>query len=121
MSTRSLPPSVISTLPGSYYTGRGQEAIAVGAASAMHENDYVIGHHRSHGHLIAAGADLRRMMAEMFGRPDLKPVHEPERTGDVKHSLADLSAAKNVLDYKAVVDFRAGLAPTVAWYKSVLS
>jgi 2-oxoisovalerate dehydrogenase E1 component len=34
----------------------------------MRETDYVVGHHRSHGHLIAAGADLRRMMAEMFGK-----------------------------------------------------
>jgi 2-oxoisovalerate dehydrogenase E1 component len=34
----------------------------------MREGDYLVGHHRSHGHLIAAGADLRRMMAEMFGK-----------------------------------------------------
>ena len=34
----------------------------------MREGDYLVGHHRSHGHLIAAGADIRRMMAEMFGR-----------------------------------------------------
>jgi 2-oxoisovalerate dehydrogenase E1 component len=34
----------------------------------MRETDYLVGHHRSHGHLIAAGADLRRMMAEMFGK-----------------------------------------------------
>ena len=34
----------------------------------MQEGDYLVGHHRSHGHLIAAGADLRRMMAEMFGK-----------------------------------------------------
>ena len=35
----------------------GQEAIAVGAAGVMREGDYLVGHHRSHGHLIAAGAD----------------------------------------------------------------
>ena len=34
----------------------------------MRETDFLVGHHRSHGHLIAAGADLRRMMAEMFGK-----------------------------------------------------
>ena len=34
----------------------------------MRDTDYLVGHHRSHGHLIAAGADLRRMMAEMFGK-----------------------------------------------------
>ena len=53
---------------GTAHSCVGQEAIAVGAAGVMRETDYVVGHHRSHGHLIAAGADLRRMMAEMFGK-----------------------------------------------------
>ncbi|MEI7761409.1 MAG: dehydrogenase E1 component subunit alpha/beta [Thermoleophilia bacterium] len=53
---------------GTAHSCVGQEAIAVGAAAAMRETDYLVGHHRSHGHLIAAGADLRRMMAEMFGK-----------------------------------------------------
>jgi 2-oxoisovalerate dehydrogenase E1 component len=53
---------------GTAHSCVGQEAIAVGAASVMRGDDYLVGHHRSHGHLIAAGADLRRMMAEMFGK-----------------------------------------------------
>jgi len=53
---------------GTAHSCVGQEAIAVGAAGVMREGDYLVGHHRSHGHLIAAGADLRRMMAEMFGK-----------------------------------------------------
>ena len=53
---------------GTAHSCVGQEAIAVGAAGVMQEGDYLVGHHRSHGHLIAAGADIRRMMAEMFGR-----------------------------------------------------
>ena len=53
---------------GTAHSCVGQEAIAVGAASAMRDTDFLVGHHRSHGHLIAAGADLRRMMAEMFGK-----------------------------------------------------
>ncbi|MSO94656.1 MAG: dehydrogenase [Thermoleophilia bacterium] len=53
---------------GTAHSCVGQEAIAVGAAAAMRDTDYLVGHHRSHGHLIAAGADLRRMMAEMFGK-----------------------------------------------------
>jgi 2-oxoisovalerate dehydrogenase E1 component len=53
---------------GTAHSCVGQEAIAVGAASAMRDTDYLVGHHRSHGHLIAAGADLHRMMAEMFGK-----------------------------------------------------
>ena len=53
---------------GTAHSCVGQEAIAVGAAGVMRETDFVIGHHRSHGHLLAAGADPRRMMAEMFGK-----------------------------------------------------
>ncbi len=53
---------------GTAHSCVGQEAIAVGAAGVMRKGDYVVGHHRSHGHLIAAGADLHRMMAEMFGK-----------------------------------------------------
>jgi 2-oxoisovalerate dehydrogenase E1 component len=53
---------------GTAHSCVGQEAIAVGAAGVMRETDYLVGHHRSHGHLIAAGADPRRMMAEMFGK-----------------------------------------------------
>ena len=53
---------------GTAHSCVGQEAIAVGAASVMRPTDFLVGHHRSHGHLIAAGADLRRMMAEMFGK-----------------------------------------------------
>ncbi len=53
---------------GTAHSCVGQEAIAVGAAGAMRDTDYLVGHHRSHGHLIAAGANLHRMMAEMFGK-----------------------------------------------------
>jgi 2-oxoisovalerate dehydrogenase E1 component len=53
---------------GTAHSCVGQEAIAVGAAGVMRPTDFLVGHHRSHGHLIAAGADLRGMMAEMFGK-----------------------------------------------------
>ncbi len=56
------------TIFGTAHSCIGQEGIAVGAAGVMGERDYVVGHHRSHGHLLAAGADPRRMMAEMFGK-----------------------------------------------------
>lgn len=63
---------------------------------------------------------LAALMAELFARPDLRPIHEPERTGDVKHSLADLRLARDLVGYESIVDFSTGLAPTVAWYRSVL-
>ena len=44
--------------------------------------------------------------------------YAPERTGDVKHSLADISAAEKYLGYEAKVDFESGLKQTVAWYRA---
>jgi nucleoside-diphosphate-sugar epimerase len=102
--------------------------------------DFTFVHNAVHANLLAArsskplGGDvinvacgvrisvnqLAPMMCEMFGRADLKPVHAPERAGDVKHSQADLTKARQVLDYEAVVDFRSGLKETVDWYKQSL-
>ncbi len=48
----------------------GQEAIAVGVSSVLRPNDRVVSNHRGHGHLIAKGADVNRMMAELLGRVD---------------------------------------------------
>ncbi|MBV1693153.1 MAG: dehydrogenase E1 component subunit alpha/beta [Hyphomicrobiales bacterium] len=53
---------------GTAHSCVGQEAIAVGACAALQETDYVVSHHRGHGHCIAKGADLHRMMAELMGR-----------------------------------------------------
>ena len=41
----------------------------------------------------------------------------PERPGDVKHSLADISRAEKYLGYKPIVDFEEGLGRTVEWYR----
>jgi acetoin:2,6-dichlorophenolindophenol oxidoreductase subunit alpha len=46
----------------------GEEAVAVGVCSALGEGDRIISTHRGHGHCIAKGADLNRMMAELYGR-----------------------------------------------------
>ena len=46
----------------------GQEAVAVGVCAALEDQDYIVSTHRGHGHCIARGADLKRMMAELFGR-----------------------------------------------------
>ena len=48
----------------------GMEAIAVGACAAMEEKDLLTSTHRGHGHAIARGLDLGRMMAEILGRRD---------------------------------------------------
>ena len=48
----------------------GQEAIAVGVCANLTNADRVTSTHRGHGHCIAKGADINRMMAELFGRID---------------------------------------------------
>jgi UDP-glucose 4-epimerase len=45
------------------------------------------------------------------------PIHGAERGGDIKHSLADISAAEQNLGYKPKVDFEEGLKRTVEWYR----
>jgi pyruvate dehydrogenase E1 component alpha subunit len=46
----------------------GEEAVAVGVCAALDRSDRIISTHRGHGHCIAKGADLNRMMAELYGR-----------------------------------------------------
>ena len=48
----------------------GQEAVAAGVCAELTIRDRVTSNHRGHGHCIAKGADIRRMMAELFGRVD---------------------------------------------------
>ncbi|MFN2188418.1 MAG: pyruvate dehydrogenase (acetyl-transferring) E1 component subunit alpha [Candidatus Promineifilaceae bacterium] len=53
---------------GTMHLSAGQEAVAVGAGNAMRPDDYLLNHHRGHGHFIAKGADIDRMMAEFLGK-----------------------------------------------------
>lgn len=46
----------------------GAEAIAVGACTALRPDDFITSTHRGHGHTIAKGADVNKMMAELFGK-----------------------------------------------------
>jgi 2-oxoisovalerate dehydrogenase E1 component len=53
---------------GTAHSYVGQEAVAAGACAALTAEDFVVSHHRGHGHCIAKGASLDRMMAELMGR-----------------------------------------------------
>ena len=53
---------------GPVHLGIGQEAIAVGVSTNLSEKDYVFGAHRSHSHLLALGADVRKLFAEILGK-----------------------------------------------------
>ena len=55
-------------MPGLAHLYLGEEAIAAGACAALKDDDYIASTHRGHGHLVARGADLNRMMAEILGK-----------------------------------------------------
>jgi pyruvate dehydrogenase E1 component alpha subunit len=53
---------------GTMHLSIGQEGVAVGASNALKDGDYLLNHHRGHGHCIAWGSDPSRMMAEFMGK-----------------------------------------------------
>ncbi|MEM7576646.1 MAG: NAD-dependent epimerase/dehydratase family protein [Planctomycetota bacterium] len=59
---------------------------------------------------------LAETMAARLGVPELSPEYRDERPGDVKHSLANLDRAAELIGYRPVVDFVTGLGSTVDWY-----
>ena len=55
-------------LPGFLHLYSGEEAVATGVCSCLTDQDYITSTHRGHGHCIAKGADINRMMAELLGK-----------------------------------------------------
>ncbi len=75
------------------------------------------------GTIINVGGGERITINELYGAiaeglgSDLKAEHLPERTGDVKHSLASVARAKELLDWTPEVDWREGHEQTLRWYR----
>jgi nucleoside-diphosphate-sugar epimerase len=71
---------------------------------------------------IACGS--RYTLNELFARmqsiiaSSVSPVYLPSRAGDVKHSHADISAARDLIGYTVVVPFAEGLRRTIDWYRT---
>jgi TPP-dependent pyruvate/acetoin dehydrogenase alpha subunit len=57
-------------IAGAVHSYVGQEAVAAGVCAHLRPDDYVVSTHRGHGHLLAKGGDMGRMMAELFGKVD---------------------------------------------------
>lgn len=55
-------------IPGFLHLSIGQEACAVGVCAALRMDDYITSTHRGHSHVIAKGAELKRMMAELYAK-----------------------------------------------------
>jgi len=59
------------------------------------------------------------MINEILGK-NIKPIYAPPRPGDVKHSLADITAAKKLLGFKPKISFQQGLELAIDWYRENL-
>jgi len=90
-----------------------------------------------HGNLLAAAAPAEKVSGKVMNmatgvrttlnqalqvlRPltgtDCEPLHEPNRAGDIRESLADIRLAHELLGYEPTVSFSEGLARTVEWYR----
>ncbi len=55
-------------IPGFVHLYLGEEAVAAGTCAVLRKEDYITSTHRGHGHLIAKGGDLKKMMAEIYGK-----------------------------------------------------
>ncbi|MBN1509066.1 MAG: SDR family oxidoreductase [Sedimentisphaerales bacterium] len=60
--------------------------------------------------------EIIAMINEILGK-NVKPIYAPQRPGDVKHSLADITAARKLIGFEPVVLFREGLERAIAWYR----
>lgn len=57
-------------IPGFVHVSVGQEAVAVGACSGLRDSDVITSTHRGHGHVLAKGASMPAMMAELMAKED---------------------------------------------------
>ena len=65
---RTIELFLAGIVKGTAHSCVGQEAVAAGACAHLELDDFIVSHHRGHGHCIAKGAETSRMMAELMGR-----------------------------------------------------
>jgi len=63
--------------------------------------------------------DIYKVLCKMLGK-DIKPIFGPERQGDIKHSNADISKARELLGYDPEWSFERGIMAAIAWYRDNL-
>lgn len=100
-------------IPGFIHSYIGEEAIAVGVCSALEPTDYITGTHRGHGHCLAKGMNMDRMMAELYG----KATGYNKGKGGSMH-IVDFSLG--VLGCNGIVAGGIGMATGAAWGNQIL-
>jgi len=63
-----VEPIIKGEMKGPVHLYTGEEAIATGVCAALSRKDYVFGTHRSHGHYLAKGGTLQKLIAEIYGK-----------------------------------------------------
>jgi UDP-glucose 4-epimerase len=63
--------------------------------------------------------EIIKLINEIVGK-NVQPNYTDSRPGDVKHSLADITLAKEAIDFEPAVDFRTGLEKAILWYRENL-
>jgi nucleoside-diphosphate-sugar epimerase len=80
-------------------------------------------HPRAAGEAFNIGCGTRTSLNDLIKEMNLilgtscQPRYEPARAGDVKHSLADISKSRNIMEYEPAVSLRDGLAKVIDWYR----
>ncbi|MGL5973231.1 MAG: LPS biosynthesis protein WbpP, partial [Oscillospiraceae bacterium] len=64
--------------------------------------------------------DVFHVLAKSLGKEDIKPNFGPDRKGDIKHSNADISKAKELINYDPKYSFEEGINLAIQWYKENL-
>lgn len=90
-------------------------ALALAAARGLSGRSYNLGF----GAEVSVNATVTALLTAL-GRADHPVVHGPERPGDVRRLLADVSAAREAVGYAPLVSLEDGFARTVRWYLSAL-
>ncbi len=112
---------------------RGEPPVVFGDGEQTRDFTYI--DNVIHANLLAANAEktsgeainiacgerisINKIIARInaFLGTDVQPTYEPTRAGDVKHSLADISLAKQVIGYEPIVSFDEGLKRAIDWYR----
>jgi nucleoside-diphosphate-sugar epimerase len=96
-------------------------------SNAVYANLLAGSSRREHrGEVVNVGCGRRTSLLELLdilgpltGSPGVQAQHQPARDGDVRHSLADLTRAGELLGYRPITTLEDGLAATVEWYRGL--